>query len=156
VWRPFLKDHPQIVANNLRFFPKPPIPDPLHHNAVTRQEGIAFCVVFLMLWMAMLKAVRFHNESHFGTVKVERVFSEGMLPTEFVTGESLIAEHSPERFLRPGGFLPEKSSAGDLFLGWCRDTPHPPPLPKGRGTSPLDARHCIGCRDHCEFICQQL
>ena len=101
MWCALLKLHPEIVSNNLRFFLQPPILDSLHYNAVACQERIAFRVVPLMFWMAVLETVGLYNEPRFGTVEVERVFTKGMLATKFVTGESLIAEHSPEELFSP-------------------------------------------------------
>jgi hypothetical protein len=59
MWRSFLKQHPQIVANNLRFFPQSPIPNAFHHNAVTCQECVALGIMPLLRRVTVLKPVGF-------------------------------------------------------------------------------------------------
>jgi hypothetical protein len=97
----FLEKRPQIIAYHLRLVAQSPVPNAFYCNAMTREESVALGIMLLLRRVAVLEAVCFNNQSRFGTVKVERVFSKRMLPTELVAGETLIAKHSPEQFFSP-------------------------------------------------------
>jgi hypothetical protein len=131
--RSLLKQRPQIISNNLWFSLQPPIPNAFHHNAVVGQESIPLGVMPLLNWMTVLKTVRLHHHARLGAKEIQSVFSKGMLAAKLVTGESLIAKHSPQGFLCPGRFFAKRSGAGDLWFGWRGDAPHPGPLPFRRG-----------------------
>jgi hypothetical protein len=89
--RSLLKQHPQVVADNLRFATQTPVPNSLHNNAATCQESVALGVMLLLRWVAMLESICFNNQTRFSAEKVQGVFSKRMLAAKLVTGETLVA-----------------------------------------------------------------
>jgi hypothetical protein len=111
----FLKCHPNLKAYPFQFATQLPVPDPLNFYAVGAQKIIAFRIVLLAVRMTVHETISFQDELRFGAIEIQSVNSEGMLPSEFVTGETTITEYSPKLFLGPGCFLSQ--SSGPLAHG---------------------------------------
>jgi len=58
--------------------------------------------VLLPTGMPVTKAILFDGKARFFTKEIEIVNAFGMLPVEFVTGETPVTQPAPHEFFRPG------------------------------------------------------
>ena len=93
--RSLLQELPQILAHHARLPPHLMIPKSLHQNAARRQVTISFLVLGPFVRKPVPATVQFHSQLCFRAIKVQVVGSHRMLPTEFVTGKSPVAQDAP-------------------------------------------------------------
>jgi hypothetical protein len=108
-----LEQAPEILSHPFQFAQQLPVPDAFDLNPVGSQKGIAFGIVRLFCWMATPGAVGFNDQPRFGTVEIQKVFFEWMLPAEFVSGETPFAQQASQLFFRPGLNAAKSSGAFD-------------------------------------------
>lgn len=65
----------------------------------------------------MVASVKFNGERSFGAIKIEKVFSNGIISAKFIGTELPIAKPPPEAFFRPSGLFSQSSGAVSLALG---------------------------------------
>ena len=93
------------IADALCVPPQMRIPEPQRLDAARLQKLFPLCVMFPLVEKSVLAAVQFHMQFRLLAEEIEIIIADGMLTTEFVAGESSVAQPTPHEFFRPRFFL---------------------------------------------------
>jgi hypothetical protein len=81
------------------------IPKSKHHKSLRSQPIVAFAIVFGLL--SVLSAIDFDHDPLLQTHEINNVWTQRMLPTEFVTTELPQAKMAPQETFSVGGIIPQ-------------------------------------------------
>jgi len=120
------KLYENVLQNGGRSLQHIVVPVPLNPKSLSYQAGIPCCITRRL---SMLTAVYFNNDALLEAHEVENVVLKGDLSSELVLCKASIAEQSPHRQFRVGGFVPHLlREAADAFgdgpmAWWLRPEP---------------------------------
>src|ERR1700690_2074436 len=86
---------PNFQQHAVMIFPPLIIPKTQFLDALRRQKLLAFSVVLVLFRPTVLKTVEFHRQLCDGTIKIQVVNSERMLPAEFESGKTSCPQGAP-------------------------------------------------------------
>ena len=95
--RPLLDSVPDFQQTAFPIFAPLVIPKPQCRDALLRQEFLACGVTLHSFGMTVLRAIQFHGQLRVGTVEIQNIIPDRMLPAKFETGETPAAQRPPER-----------------------------------------------------------
>ena len=89
------------------------IPKTQCFNALLRQKFFPRRIALDALWQTVLKPVQFDVQLGVGAIKIQNKFTEGMLATEFESGETMIPQRAPELLFLVGLFAAKPAGCLD-------------------------------------------
>ena len=91
------------------------IPETNDGNSLFGQKLFACTVVFVTEAVSVTGTIQFDGEFHGGTIEIQNVTFDWMLPSEFVTCKVSISKMAPENTFTVGGVLAQVT--GESHLG---------------------------------------